>query len=183
MARYFYHVNKDNASVYFMVPKCATRTIMGFFNIPKGFLLTGYNPDKYKDYYKWGFVRNPYDRLVSAYQNKIVEQFEGGLAKYRDIKSFKDFILHLETINIVKSDRHIKPQSLLLPTDMSMVGKLEDFNTDLRIICEMTGRKFKLLPKINKSGHKGYKDYYNTRTRKIVHKLYREDMERFNYGF
>ena len=40
MARYFYHVNKDNASVYFMVPKCATRTIMRFFNIPKKILIT-----------------------------------------------------------------------------------------------------------------------------------------------
>lgn len=167
-----------------MVPKCATRTIIKFYKMPMGFTLRLWDKERYKDYYTWGFVRNPYDRLVSAYQNKIVEGYEGGLKSYRNIDiNFTDFVLSLENTNINKSDRHIRPQHLLLPTDINMVGRLENFNNDFRTICEMTGKKFKLLPKINRSGHKDYKDYYNTRTKSIVQRLYREDIERFNYGF
>jgi len=39
----------------------------------------------------------------------------------------------------------------------------------------------KKLPKRNSTGTKDYKEYYNSTTRLMIHDMYREDIENFNY--
>ena len=182
--KYLYHADNNLQYVYFITPKCATRT---FFN------LLNCNPAKYRkfiseynDYFSWTFVRNPWDRLVSAYFNKIVDKFQSGLVSWRGkIKSFEEFILEIEKNDVIdlKCDRHIRSLHTFFPSNVNFVGKFEKLQEDFNLICDKTGIQQKELLVENKSRHNHYTEYYNDETRLIVAEKYAKDIEYFGYKF
>ena len=78
-------------------------------------------PHEFSSYFSWTIVRNPYDRLVSAYQSKIINKRGGGLVEYRHLKSFKEFVRVIENENLNICDRHIRCQNTLFPTDIERI--------------------------------------------------------------
>ncbi|XP_048577505.1 carbohydrate sulfotransferase 14 [Nematostella vectensis] len=83
-----------------------------------------------KYYYKFMFVRDPLDRLVSAYNDKIqggdpywqLFQFQDILPLFRtkqqlvhgnNTATFVEFFLYLQTMNPITMDEHFMPQHLL----------------------------------------------------------------------
>lgn len=179
---YRYRVNDENKFVYFTNPKCATRTFKKFF----GFRWTverDYDP-AYSEYFNWVFIRNPYDRLVSAYENKVVAGHERGLEQFRGKgHTFESFVHELDEKSI-NDDRHIKHQHLLFPEKhITFIGRFETLQQDFNTICDNIGIPRQTLPHVNKSEHKRYIEYYNDNTRQIVSELYKEDIKRFKYKF
>jgi chondroitin 4-sulfotransferase 11 len=147
---------------------------------------------KYKDYFKFAFVRNPYDRLVSCYTNKISgksEMFLKHNKKFKTEISFKEFVRVVSSIPNKKLDRHLKPQYLFL-TDKKgnlipdFIGKFENINEDFKKACKKAGiENPPELPKKNPSKRKkDYKDYYDEETKKLVQERYRKDFELFGYS-
>jgi hypothetical protein len=178
---YLYQIDNKLKYIYYVTPKCATRT---FFN------LFEYKPRRYRqispnhsDYFSWGFVRNPWDRLVSAYINKIINKHQHGLNVFRHIKSFREFILALEGLDLTTCDRHIQYQYSFLPSSINFIGRLENLQDDFNIVCDKIGIPQKELPHINKSDHKHYTEYYDDETREIVAEKYAKDIEYFGYEF
>ena len=94
----------------------------------------------YPDYIKFVVYRDPVDRFVSVYHNKVIDSpkphvfyvthkleglsFEAFLDKSKDILDVKD-PLHI--------DEHMRPQSnYFKPTDVDYIVRLEDLNAFLK---------------------------------------------------
>lgn len=150
------------------------------------------NPDKFRRYFKFAFVRNPWDRLVSSYFY-LRDGGSGGqdqvwstqnLANYPDFDSFVRGWLTKENI---WSWVHFKPQHYFicdanLKLRMDFVGRMERINTDFRYVCERlniaTG-----LQRIKSSDHHHYSEYYTDDLRERVASVYAEDIAIFGYRF
>ncbi len=63
------------------------------------------------------------------------------------------------------------------------VGKFETLQQDFNILCNMFGLSKIKLPHLRKSNHEDYKDIYNKYSKQAVSRLYREDIDLFNYDF
>lgn len=139
---------------------------------------------EYPGYFKFSFVRNPFDRLVSAYKwgmhgwvNSKEETFESFVKSLmkggrREIKNLSN-----------QKANHVVPWTTLFNIkDFDFIGRFENINDDWNHICKKIGIR-KNLPITNKTKHKHYRDYYNEETRKFVTRFYENDLNVFNYKF
>lgn len=137
------------------------------------------------------FVRNPYDRLVSAYF-----YLSSGEAKtelnlvYREIlkeyKDFKDFVLHIAKDNLVEKILHLKPLTYWLCDEnnkviVDKIFKIEETDS-INSFIEGLGMTQKLNNyRLNISDHKNYMEYMDAEVIAEINKLYFWDFELFNY--
>ena len=78
------------------------------------------NPEA-KGYFKFGFVRNPYDRLVSAYHDfKHCEGHQSWAHPIQKYKTFKEFAIDLNS-EPCKNWIHLRPQFEYLEIDGKLV--------------------------------------------------------------
>lgn len=138
--------------------------------------------NKFNSYFKFGFVRNPWDRVVSLYNRKEGMQLS-------DKMSFEQFVEWIQN----SSDTCIHPKEHKNQLDwfidekgeviVDYIGKFEDLENGWQYICQKIKVNEK-LPHSNKNPtKKNYKNYYNSRTRKIVEQKFRTDIEYFDYTF
>ena len=144
--------------------------------------------------YVFTFVRNPWDRLVSAffYLNEggrnISDKADSKkyLRKYQG--DFETFIKEGIAEGKALEQLHLKPQSVWVCDNegkllVDYIGRFESLQEDLDRISKEIGIPFKPLAHTNGSTHKHYQDYYTNETRAIVAKAYKRDIELFNYDF
>lgn len=143
-----------------------------------------YYPKEYRDScFVFSFVRNPYDRLLSAHK-----YLTGGFGNLNDKKfgktissNFKYFVK-----NQLKNSMdwlHLYTMTDFLNDDLDFIGKMENIQQDFNTICDKIGIPRQELPHTNKSKHKHYTEYYDDETREIVSEIYAEDIEKFGYKF
>lgn len=207
-----YYKNFKNKYIYIKQYKVGSSTIDEY---TKDHRLCGFDatPEQlqtdYKDWFKFSVVRNPFDRVVSVYTDKIeknpVDRINRGdtsmqtcqkiilKALKRPLKleefanvSFEDFIGVLP--KIINDDWHFLRQSPFLVNSENKIiadkiARFENFNEEVKPILETIGFTIETMPHKNKTIHKSYKEYYNPNTRKIVEELYKEDLKNFNYVF
>lgn len=139
-------------------------------------------------YFKFAFVRNPWDRLVSLYSDKVLNP-ESGLKKvpYYDqfiglsFESFLEKIIFSDLDNCIP---HHRSQSHLIPFEkMNFIGRFETLNKDLAFICERLNITNYKIGHLNKSKHAHYSTFYNDYTKRLVEVNYSEDIENFGYSF
>lgn len=138
---------------------------------------------KYKNYFKFTFIRNPYDRCVSTYE---MRGWYPDFKEYKDI-TFKGFVKKIYKIPDEVADMHIKSQYLSFFEGgrqlVDYIGRFETLEKDYKKICKIIGIKpLKLLHK-NKSKRRLYQKYYDKETIKLVAQRYKKDLELFNYKF
>jgi chondroitin 4-sulfotransferase 11 len=131
-----------------------------------------------------GFVRNPYDRLVSAWANKtreITPKLE--LLGFREGMRFKEFFWLAEQYATV--DHHLAPQHTFLMKGprlaVDYIGRFERLNDDWKRLQMM----FDLPPlkHENKSvRERGFKEYYTGDLGRRAKRLYQRDLSLFGYG-
>jgi hypothetical protein len=125
--------------------------------------------ENYENYFKFAFVRNPYDRIVSAFSYD--SQFHGmGL-------DFKKFVFSKSIP--VKYD--INQYDFVIGSDF--IGKFENLQSDFDFICDRLGITRDPLNLDNYSKHKHYSEYYDDETKEFVAKKYAKDIEYFGYEF
>lgn len=128
------------------------------------------------NYYKFGVIRNPYDKFVSAYFyllkcNKLPHHLD-----------LTDFVLnHFGDFY----DGHFQKQKpQLYYNDILMVDKLirfENLSNDWEDVKKNIGCGD--LKKHNMTNHKSYKELFNADTRPIINTYYKEDLEIFDYEY
>ena len=137
-------------------------------------------------YFKFCFVRNPWDRLLSCYiylkgggRNNCRHDIEAGKV-LKDIE-FLNFIKNIYNYNFL----HIRPQMYFIEdiSNFDFIGRFETLQEDFNIVCDKIGIPRQQLPHINKSKHKHYTEYYNEEAKQIVAEKYAQDIEYFGYEF
>ena len=152
-------------------------------------------------YYKFAFVRNPWDRFLSLYYdmyfarngNKKVMNYSKLEKKYKTIffrtKNFKDFARSFQDSEWI-NETHFKPQFNYLSINgelcMDFIGKIENLKNDWSIIKKDIG--FNYLPDIghnrkSKLNKGNYKEHYDSETYEIVSRIYKKDIDFFGYDF
>lgn len=147
------------------------------------------NQEEFKCLFSFGFVRNPYDRLVSAflYLKKgggCTEDFLFSQEVLANI-DFKEFVFELQKNPKLLSWIHFQPQYLFLCDEekkilVNYVGKYENIQEDFSTICQKNNIE-KTLPNANTNPHINYTFYYDEETAKIVAEIYNDDFRIFGY--
>jgi hypothetical protein len=149
--------------------------------------------------FKFSFVRNPWDRLVSWWSlidnarqyvdlTKPPNKFFGYVLTRA--RSFEEFLLRCDD-EIVDSDGRkniFRNQIDYLVDDdgtiiVDLIGRFERLQEDFDEIGRRLGRAPVALPRTNASQHAAYTDYYTPATAEIVAKRYARDIEQFGYRF
>tara|TARA_Y100001934_G_scaffold224326_1_gene268386 strand:+ start:82 stop:729 length:648 start_codon:yes stop_codon:yes gene_type:complete len=132
----------------------------------------------YQKYFKFTFIRNPWDRMVSEYK----------WAYYS--LSFEDYINRIlyvveNRIKLETKNAHFRPQIEYINNDLDFIGRFENFNQDIEKVSSLIGLDFdiKKLPHEKKTNRKHYKEYYNEQTKQIINNIYKEDIKQFDYEF
>ena len=169
-------------------------------------------PWGWENYFKFAFVRNPWDRVVSAYLCHIF-MYEVQYNKYYDkstmtekwIKKtfkkqefyrteFKDFNHFLRDKKCCKSLSLVNTKfnpcyTFIYDEDMNcqvdFVGRYENLNEDMAYIQEKLGMSIEPIPHVNstKSKRPHYSVFYNEENIEIVREIYKVDIELFGYEF
>lgn len=199
--------------VFIHIPKTGGTSINEYFNfqkkienfygiIDKNLELSHFSLDEIaKDlnidsFFKFSFVRNPWDRLVSKYfyyKAGCKKEDVNSLKLFDKIDDFDDYIVKIyENFNNIQNNypshllcNHFKTQSSFITSQkykLDFLGKFENFNFDLKKIGNIFNVQ-KSIPYLNFTNHKNYQSYYNKKTKKIVEELYEEDIKNFDYKF
>lgn len=137
--------------------------------------------EMWNEYFKVGFVRNPWDWSVSLYHYILQKPHHWAHAKFKECGSFENYI---------KSGtfREAHPSQYEFFVDenenliMDFMGKMENIDKDVEHISNKLGIKTS-VPHINPSKHKNYREYYNQETKNLVGDFFKKDIELFKYDF
>ena len=142
---------------------------------------------KWKEYFKFAFVRNPFDRLVSRYIYGCNFHENRNSMYCKSERTKEDFLEFV--INYSKQPGRERPYQYNRLCNkhgimqMNYIGKLENLKNDFDKICNIIGIEPFDIPKINKTKRKEYRKYYLPETIKIVKEKWKLDLENFAYDF
>ena len=142
-----------------------------------------YPREIFDNYFKFAFVRNPWDWLVSIYYARLQHPAhpEYELAKY--LNSFEKYaVWWVRNKRTRQIDYLVDEQGSLL---LDFVGKFERLEEDFAHICKVLGIQAS-LPHHNTARYraeKNYHKYYSQDTKMMIAEACQDDIEYFNYTF
>lgn len=182
-------LNKETAGAIKELPE-NLKIRFGLRGEQKHKFATGYVPKiislkKWNEYYKFAFVRNPWDKVISEYHWRL------SLApKDHKFKGFNQFLDHCER-RVSGTEKgiywtHAQPQLKYVSDGTRIIVdeifKFEEIPAAIHAMEQRLNISIK-LKRHNTSKHKHYREYYNDATRQRVFDLYRDDIEAFDYEF
>ena len=152
------------------------------------------SPAHFDSLFKFAFVRNPWDRLVSAYHHFQREQ--QSLLQSQRIGEFRDFVRWIVTdcgsyrgpkhvfvaaVRCTQVDHLVDLQGTRI---VDFVGRYEQLEQDFREICGRIGAPAPSLPHQRKSDKRqDFRTYYDDQTAELVGQRYQADATGFHYCF
>ena len=175
--------------IFVPIPKTGTSSIDLIINRPhsdnghpdiieiKGKL----SPEEFKSYFKFSFVRNPWDRAVSIFINR--PQFHGHTNFLDFIKSYTLASQYCRWPSPKKYQR-----DWLVDEDdniiVDFIGRFENLVEDFNTVCDKIGIQRSEFPhENNRDSKKHYTTYYNKETIEIIRERFDKDIEYFGYNF
>lgn len=136
-------------------------------------------------YFKFAVVRDPFDRLVSAYQF-YREWDHPGVAAVKEMAGFDEFLdSDYFACDLKNTTRPTGLQSRFLGVGESFepdfVCRFESVERDIAEVAARIGAPTPKLPRINTSKRTETAGYYTPRTRALVADLYAADFSAFGY--
>lgn len=158
-----------------------------------------YGAAAWDGYFKFSFVRNPWDRLVSWWANidSKREAFERGARLNRfqayvlgRAKNFGEFLTDCgDEIDDIDGRKWVyRNQRDYLcdaqgTTIVDFVGRFETLTADFADAIARSGAAPVPLPHVNQSPRRPYRDYYDADTRALVAARFERDIATFGYSF
>ena len=136
--------------------------------------------------YTFTFVRNPFDRLVSEWawggswfpDREIYGNEQSNSKGWESFESFLLFVKnHVQKYK--KSDFlwcHFAPQTTFLHTNIDFIGRVENFNHDIKTVFPDSA-----VIHTNKRQHNSTESYYNHHLANIVRQIYHHDFLSLQY--
>ena len=171
-------------------------------------LLSDYDVDL-DHYFKFAFVRNPWDKMVSFYSYHAGRGFDllppkrsglfASLSRFvgaRERPSFRAFIL--EDMQRIQFTKQKGKSSRLMRTSnqldwlsdaegqirMDFIGRFESLQDDFAHVCSELGLPPMQLSHINRSQRaRDYRRYYDDDTYRAVTNAFKKDIDYFGYHF
>ena len=157
----------------------------------------------YPGLFTFAFVRNPWDRLVSCYRDKILGEVtdftgfsESGVAHclarfdvFSGNMSFEEFVHAVASISDEDADEHFRSQSDYVTNSrgsvaVDFVGRYEDLGKDFAHVVRMLGLPQNIqLPRLQSAPKRNHASFYTSETRGLVEARYSKDLKLFQYEF
>lgn len=155
--------------------------------------------EEWDSYYSFGFVRNPWARLVSWY-TMIVERPAAGQesAWWRYVRqnstNFEEFLYRCTDTIEERQDGCVVQRSAMRNqidyfTDaeggqaVTFIGRFENLAGDFQVVRGTLGLPALPLWRANPTMRKDYRTYYTADTRRLVAQRFARDIARFDYAF
>lgn len=188
-----------HSALFIHVPKSAGRSVVrGLFDVKSvehapADWYQQLDPDRFQRYFKFTFVRNPWDRAVSAYTylarggSAASEEDRHWSAFVNEYDSFDDFIQCWLCSDNAMRNALFTPQAIFLKDvfgriDMDFIGRFERLQEDFDAVAERLGVDAR-LPHLNQSRSNDYQSFYSDASRELVARVYAEDIDAFGYSF
>jgi len=160
-------------------------------------LRAAYGEACWRSYFKFAFVRNPWDRLVSWWRmierNAATGRPMNGFQRFvlSRAGSFEEFLTHCDTeyrdhdgakwIFRNQVDYISDPSGIIV----DFVGRFERLQADFAEVCSRLGLPTLTMPHLNRSGHAHthYSEYYSEATTALVAARFVRDIDTFGYSF
>jgi len=158
--------------------------------LKKHFIKNKWNWD---EYFKFAFVRNPWDSIVSQYFYKINFINKEKL----NIPYNKKFMFHCKSLkkNCNNFNSAVKFNLLTFTNQIdwivddqgkcliNFIGRFENLEQDFKTICKRIGLPEKRLHLANTTAHEYYGELYDKESMEIVKEKFKKDIEIFDYEF
>ncbi len=135
----------------------------------------------FNEYFKFSFVRNPWDWQVSLYHFMIQNTKHPQHHLIKKMKSFDEYV------DWVVKNEHSLQKDFLYDKEGNLIvdyiGKFENLQEDFTEICLRLEIEPVILPLTNKSNHSHYRDYYSEESREKIYIAFKEDIDYFHYDF
>jgi len=138
--------------------------------------------------FTFGFVRNPWDKVVSHYAYRVQTNQTGLGSKavpfhtwVREAYGRRNPIFHDKPLMFMPQSRWLcdGAGNVLV----NFVGRFENLQADFDTVCSRLGRPPKPLPHVKASTRAAYRQYYDDEARQVVADWFAEDIARFGYMF
>jgi hypothetical protein len=138
------------------------------------------SPEQFGSFFKFAFVRNPFDRFVS-YCSFMTRAKGGFQANPKAVMAY--FLQNPPSDHVLFWPQHrfITDEDGTLLTDY--VGRVEEMQQSYDAITRRIGIPTATLARVNSSTRRDYREYYGPRLVDAVARLYARDLELFDYAF
>ncbi len=178
--------------VFIHIPKTAGTSIRnGFFNKDYQGPVFGHVPEEWNGYFSFAFVRNPYDRLVSAWKmftvgtENLKDDFpQLTLREFLDIVTDESIIFDERRKSYEERIRHHSiPQThpFNCLRQAKFIGRTETIDEDFRKICSKIDVAHQSLPKMHYTRRDDYRNYFDKETISITNRYFAEDFAKLKY--
>lgn len=137
----------------------------------------GMTPQKWETYYKFTFIRNPYDRMISGWNHMNPK------VPFSRYVHLKNHVPDMEYIHVFMNQvRHIVDERGRIV--VQFIGKFETLEDDLDRVLTNLGVYYRIhnpYQRVNKHEHAHYSTYYDPLTLQVVNALIAEDLRAFHY--
>ncbi|WP_413284607.1 sulfotransferase family 2 domain-containing protein [Vibrio sp. MA40-2] len=193
----FPHINyvKRRKFLFIHIPKTAGTSILDALSIDfrqhyDYRVYKAANPKAFNKAFKFCFVRNPYQRVISTYNylkqtdGEEVDIYLKNLIE-QECPTFESFVNYFINHNKVSLHPLFRPQySFIYDIDGSckvdFIGRFENIADDFKTICQKINVEFN-LPNKNRSKNKLTISPLNQELADIIYSCYQQDFILFNY--
>lgn len=155
------------------------------------------------DYFKFAFVRNPWDRMVSCLHHSLHFRLDAGndstryardrrqgieLSGYKKLFGYPVTVEHdhrfFDRSDLIRDEHKANcVYQNIIDEPIDFIGCFETLAADVEYLRKRLGIKRPFRFHQQKSRRKAYQHYFDERSREEIGQLYAEDIEAFGYEF